>query len=116
MTNKLFAGILGTGLAIAPALLAQEPKKKTARSDSESSDIQSAIQFERHKEAAAAREWRKEGNRDATFENRAEADRSASESTANDETRPATQSGKQRARQGRQTSDKTNRQSQPKQQ
>ena len=78
MKTRLLAGLVGIGLCFAPLASAASSKKKTAMS----SDMQRAIAWERHKDAAAARQARLEARHPSvSYENSANrsANRSAEE-------------------------------------
>ncbi len=68
MKSRVLMGVLGASMAILPAFAKEKPARQRTNRGADAG-VQRAIAFERHKEAAAAREWRKEGKRDATWQN-----------------------------------------------
>ncbi len=64
--SKVLASVFGICMAVVPAFAAGPAARHKAHRR-QSSDVQRAIAFQRHEDAAARREWRKEGNRDATW-------------------------------------------------
>jgi len=56
MNTWFLAGLIGTGVLVAPLVYGATPKKQPAMSD----DMQRAIAFERYKDLAAARQARTE--------------------------------------------------------
>jgi len=70
MNTRLLAGVLGTGLLLAPFSFAadEEHKSKSSKDD----DMSRAIAFERYKDRAAARQERKEARHPSVTYNNAD--------------------------------------------
>lgn len=75
MRTGLLAGVLGACLALAPLSAADDHPKPKAQARTQDSDMRKAIEFEHHKEEAAARQARIEARHPTDFNNAA--DRSA---------------------------------------
>jgi hypothetical protein len=82
MFAKIFPATLGVALLIAPAVFAQDNRKPSPtrqntevredRNTEDSRAIQEAVAFERHKEAAAARQMQLEARRPSGTDNNAD--------------------------------------------
>jgi len=78
MKTRLLAGLLGAGLLLAPLTLSaadkDKPKATNQKTDNQSqdSDMQRAIAFERYKDLAAARQARIEAKNPTVFYNNAD--------------------------------------------
>ena len=82
MFAKIFPATLGVALLVAPALSAQDNRKPSPtrqnaevredRNTEDSRAIQEAIAFERHKDAAAARQMQMEARRPSVTDNNAD--------------------------------------------
>ena len=69
MKTRLFAGVLGACLVLAPLTVtaADDNAKPKAAKQVQDSDMQKAIAFERHKDEAAARQARIEAKHPTVF-------------------------------------------------
>lgn len=75
MKTGLLAGVLGACLAVVPLSAADDHPKPKAQARTQDSDMRRAIEFEHHKDEAAARQARIEAKHPTDFNNAA--DRSA---------------------------------------
>jgi hypothetical protein len=71
MKTRVFAGMVGALLLLAP-LSAADSERRNSRNGSQDSDMQRAIAEERYKDMASAREARKEARHPTVFYNNAD--------------------------------------------
>lgn len=74
MRTRLFAGIVGACLLLAPLSAAdqKDQKQRNSRNQTQDSDMQRAIAFERYKDLASARQERNEARHPSVTYNNAD--------------------------------------------
>ena len=95
MRTRLFAGIVGACLLLAPLCAADKDQTaRNSRNQAQDSDMQRAIAFEHYKDLAAARQARKEAQHPTVFYNNADRSSDREDNNQGRRVKPADPLGK----------------------